>query len=64
MPNDFIVSVDGEKIPDSFELLNKIFSLTPNQNATIEFYRKGKKETVTARIGLLPEQSSVSQSGS
>ena len=63
MSNDFIVSVDGKKIPDSFELLNKISSLPPGQNASIEFYRKGKKETVAARIGLLPNQSVTSQSG-
>jgi serine protease Do len=56
MPNDFIVAVDGKETPDSFELLNEVTSIEPGQNATIEIYRKGKKMTITAQIGSLPEQ--------
>ena len=63
MSNDFIVSINGKETPNSFELLNEVTSLEPGQNATIEIYRKGKKMTITARIGSLPEQSPASQPG-
>jgi serine protease Do len=56
MPNDFIVSVNGKKIADTFELLNEVTSIEPGQNAAIELYRKGKKQTVTVQVGSLPEQ--------
>jgi S1-C subfamily serine protease len=54
--NDFIVSVNGKKIADTFELLNEVTSIEPGQNAAIELYRKGKKQTVTVQVGSLPEQ--------
>jgi serine protease Do len=63
MPNDFIVSVNNKETPDSFELLNEVTSLEPGQNATIEIYRKGKKMTITAKVGSLPEQNPGSQPG-
>jgi serine protease Do len=63
MPNDFIVSVNGKKTADTFELLNAVTSLEPGQNATIELYRKGKKETVTVQVGSLPEQNPTSRPG-
>jgi len=63
MPNDFIVSVNGKETPDSFELLNEVTSIEPGQNATIEIYRKGKKMTITAQIGSLPEQNPAPQPG-
>jgi serine protease Do len=63
MPNDFIVSVNGKETPDSFGLLNEVTSLEPGQNATIEIYRKGKKMTVTAKVGSLPQQKPPLQPG-
>jgi serine protease Do len=63
MPNDFIVSVNGKETPESFELLNEVTSLEPGQNASIEIYRKGKKMTITAQVGSLPEQNPGSQPG-
>jgi serine protease Do len=63
MSNDFIISVNGKETPDSFELLNEVTSLEPGQNATIEIYRKGKKMTITAQVGSLPEQNPSLQPG-
>lgn len=59
MSGDFIVSVNGREITNSFDLLKEITSIEPGQKATIEFYRNGKKETLTAQIGTLPEQKKI-----
>jgi serine protease Do len=63
MPNDFILSVNGKETSDNFELLNEVTSLEPGRKAAIEIYRKGKKMTITAQIGSLPEQNPASQPG-
>lgn len=55
-PNDFIFSVNGDEVSDNMDLLKAITSMEPGQKVTIEFYRKGKKDSVTAQIGTLPDQ--------
>ncbi len=57
--DDVIVSVNGKQVSNTFDLLNDITSITPGQKATIEFYREGKKETVTIQVIKLPEQKSA-----
>ena len=55
-PDDFIISVNGKQVSNTFDLLKNITSIEPGHDAVIEFYRAGKKETITVQISTLPKQ--------
>ncbi len=52
---DIVTSVDGEKIESPKELARVIASIPPGNKAEIGLWRAGKAETVTLKIGTLPD---------
>jgi serine protease Do len=54
-PGDIILAVNGKPIEQSSELPGLIASTQPGSNATLDVWRHGSSESLTARIALLDE---------
>ena len=52
--NDVILSVDGQGIANSAELIRIISSLEPDNKVKCELLRNGKKKAVTVALGVRP----------
>ena len=53
---DVIVSIDGEKIENSTDLVAAIEGLDPGQEVEIELYRGDEKQTETVKLGERPDE--------
>jgi serine protease Do len=51
---DVIVSVNGERIKDSHELMRKIAGLAPGSSARMKILRNGNEETVAVTVTVAP----------
>ena len=70
---DIVTEIDGKKVSDATELRNRVAATAPNSQATIKFYRNGKRKAIKVTIGELDtvvptaargrEQSSTEQLG-
>ncbi len=52
---DFIVSVDGKNMKSMAQLRNTVAAKSPGAKVAFGLYRDGKKMTVTAELGTLPD---------
>ena len=53
-PGDFITAVDGRKVANTQELIERIASLPPGRTVAIDVYREGRRLTLTAELGERP----------
>ncbi len=51
---DVIVKVNDKKVKDTRDLIRKITSLPPKQDAKITVFRNGKEKDITVKLGLFP----------
>ncbi len=61
---DVIVSVNGEPVPDSRNLVRRISSLAPGTTIKLGIFRNGKEETVTLTLGELSDRQARGPGGS
>lgn len=54
--NDAIISVNGEPVKDSQDVLNRIASLSPGSKVKIGIVREGKEKTVTIKLTTRPSK--------
>lgn len=54
-PTDRIVAAGEKEIADRGELLEHLNTLAPNQDLALKIQRDGKTETLTVKLGKLPE---------
>jgi serine protease Do len=54
-PTDRIIAVGDKVIADRADLQESLHNQAPNQDVTFKLRRDGKTETVTAKLGKLPE---------
>jgi serine protease Do len=53
---DIIVAVDGEKVREVRDLQFKIMKTPPGTEVTLTIIRRGKEQTIKARVGEMPEE--------
>jgi serine protease Do len=57
--NDVVVAYDGQEIPDSSALRNKVGETAIGQEVKIAILRQGKKEDLTVKIGSQEEATQI-----
>jgi serine protease Do len=58
---DLIVELNGKPVPKSHELPSLIADTPPNQKVTLKIIHENKEQTITVKIGELPEENDASQ---
>lgn len=58
---DIIIGLNGELTPNINQLRNRIASLEPGSNQTIDVMRDGKKLSITVAVGELPNEEEAQQ---
>jgi serine protease Do len=58
---DILVEYNGKPVPKSHEFPSVIADTAPGQKATIKFIRDKKEQTVSVKIGELPDDSDANQ---
>jgi serine protease Do len=53
---DIIVAVDGEKVREVRDLQFKIMKTPPGTEVTLTIIRRGKEQTIKAKVGEMPEE--------
>lgn len=53
---DIVVEVNGQRVKNSAELRMRVGALAPNSSARLTVYRKGKKQTITVKLGERPNE--------
>ena len=62
MQGDVIVNFDGEDVPSSEDLPRIVASRKPGKKVKVKLIRKGKKKTITMRLGEMPTDPSAHHS--
>jgi serine protease Do len=58
---DLIVELNGKPVPKSHELPSLIADTPPNQKVTLKIIHENKEQTLTVKIGELPDDNDASQ---
>ena len=57
---DVIISVDGEKVKASQDVVNLIRNKLMDDRVAIEIYRDGKKDRISVKLGMIPDREGMS----
>jgi len=55
-PGDIMVTIEGESIHNTSELLNKVAALPPGKTVSVEIKRSGQQKNVQIKVGVRPKQ--------
>lgn len=62
-PGDIILSVNGRPVSRVSELQGMMLAYEPGETVTLGVMRYGKRQTVKVKLGALPRESTVAESG-